>query len=116
MCELEQAIERFLAELAREGSSPHSLRAYAGDLRQFQEFLSPPEMAPPAPAEIDLLTLREWMLWLYRQHLSAVSIRRKLAAVRGLFRYLDREGVVTANWARLLRTPKAPQRQQPDGR
>ncbi|MGA2148490.1 MAG: tyrosine-type recombinase/integrase [Bryobacteraceae bacterium] len=110
MCELEQAIGRYLDELAREGSSPHSLKAYAGDLRQFVEFLSPPETAPPAPAEIDLLTLREWMVWLYRRHLSAVSIRRKLAAVRGLFRFLHREGVVEANLARLVRTPKAPQK------
>ncbi|MGP8244169.1 MAG: tyrosine recombinase XerC [Bryobacteraceae bacterium] len=110
MCELEQAIGRYLDELVREGSSPHSLRAYAGDLRQFVEFLSPPDLAPPAPAAIDLLTLREWMLWLYRQHLSAVSIRRKLAAVRGLFGFLHREGVVSANLARLVRTPKAPQK------
>jgi integrase/recombinase XerC len=54
--------------------------------------------------------LREWKLWLYGKRLSAVSIRRKLAAVRGLFRFLHREGVVAANLARLLRTPKAPQK------
>jgi integrase/recombinase XerC len=110
MSELERAIGQYLDELARVGSSPHSLRAYASDLRQFVEFLSPPDTAPPAPAAIDLLALREWMLWLYEQHLGAVSIRRKLAAVRGLFRFLHREGVVPANLARLVRTPKAPQK------
>jgi integrase/recombinase XerC len=39
-----------------------------------------------------------------------VTIRRKLAAVRGLFRFLMREGLVTVNVARLVRTPKAPQK------
>ena len=35
-------------------------------------------------------------------------MRRKLAAVRSLFKFLLREGVVTKNVARLVRTPKAP--------
>jgi integrase/recombinase XerC len=101
-------IERYLAELAREGASPHSLRAYAADLGQFLEYLSPPDLAPPEPGAIDLLILREWLVSLYRDSLSAVTIRRKLAAVRGLFRFMVREGVNTVNVARLVRTPKAP--------
>lgn len=47
---------------------------------------------------------------LYRQGLEAVSIRRKLAAVRSLFKFMQKEGVVTVNVARLVRTPKAPQK------
>jgi integrase/recombinase XerC len=108
--ELEQAIERYLADLARTAVSPHTLDAYRSDLEQLVEFLSPPETEPPAPEAIDLLLLREWMLWLYRQSLQAVSIRRKVAAVRGLFQFLQREGVVPINVARLLRLPKAPQK------
>jgi integrase/recombinase XerC len=107
---LESEIERYLAGLARTAASPHTLDAYRSDLRQLLEFLSPPEAEPPAPESIDLLLLREWMLWLYRQELEAVSIRRKVAAVRGLFQFLQREGVVAINVARLLRLPKAPQK------
>ncbi len=107
---LEQEIERYLAELARTAVSPHTLDAYRSDLRQLLDFLSPPECEPPAPEAIDLLLLREWMLWLYRQELEAVSIRRKVAAVRGLFQFLQREGVAPINVARLLRLPKAPQK------
>ena len=91
-------------------SSPHTLDAYAADLRQFLEFLSPPELPPPEPGKVDVLVLREWLAGLYRDRLSAVTIRRKLAAVRGLFRFLLREGVVTVNVGRLVRTPKAPQK------
>ena len=110
MSELARQIERYLEELARGGASPHTVAAYAADLRQFLEFLSPPEMAPPEPQAVDLLILREWLAALYRMKLAAVTIRRKLAAVRGLFRFLLREGVVRINVGRLVRTPKAPQK------
>jgi site-specific recombinase XerD len=52
MSELARQIERYIAELARGGASPHTVAAYAADLRQFLEFLSPPEMAPPEPPSI----------------------------------------------------------------
>jgi len=107
---LEHEIERYLAALARTAASPHTLDAYRSDLRQLVEFLSPPGAPPPPPEAIDLLLLREWMLWLYRQKLEAASIRRKVAAVRGLFQHLQREGVAAINVARLLRLPKAPQK------
>jgi integrase/recombinase XerC len=50
------------------------------------------------------------MSGLYEQGLSAVSVRRKLAAARSLFEFLARAGEVPTNVARLVRTPKAPQR------
>jgi integrase/recombinase XerC len=107
---LEQEMERYLAEMARTAVSPHTLDAYRSDLLQLLEFVSPPGAEPPLPEAIDLLLLREWMFWLYRQQLAAVSIRRKVAAVRGLFQFLQREGVAAINVARLLRLPKAPQK------
>jgi integrase/recombinase XerC len=108
MSELAEHIERYLQELARGGASTHTVDAYAADLRQFLQYFSPPDLEPPAPQSIDLLMLREWLASLYRDRLMAVTIRRKLAAVRGLFRFLLREGVVAINVARLVRTPKAP--------
>jgi integrase/recombinase XerC len=106
--ELARQIQRYLEDLARGGASPHSVLAYESDLREFLVFLSPPETEPPAPAAIDVLIVREWLVALYRNDLAAVTIRRKLAALRGLFRFMLREGVVKVNVARLVRTPKAP--------
>jgi integrase/recombinase XerC len=106
--ELAKQIDRYLAELARRGNSAHTIDAYGADLREFLHYLSPPETEPPAPGAIDLLILREWLASLYSQQLIAVTIRRKLAAARGLFRYMLREGVVPINVAKLVRTPKAP--------
>src|SRR5258708_1365605 len=113
--ELGGAIARYLAELARENASPHTLRNYASDLAQFLEYFSPPgtgsaETQPPAPAAITVPMLREWMAELYERRLDPLSIRRKLAAVRSLFQFLLREGTVPANLARIVRTPKAPKR------
>jgi integrase/recombinase XerC len=112
MSELEREIGRYLAEMTRRQASPHTLESYGGDLRQFLEYFSPRGNDPPAPAQIGVLEIREWMADLYnRPHqapLSAVSIRRKLAAVRSLFRFLSREGLIPVNPARLVRTPKAP--------
>ena len=54
--------------------------------------------------------LREWLGDLYRRKLSAVTMRRKLAAVRSFFNFMLRSGVVAVNKAKLVRTPKTPQR------
>jgi integrase/recombinase XerC len=108
--ELEQQIIRYVEELVRAGGSEHSVRAYESDLRQFLEYLSPPDLDPPSPDAIDVLILREWLAALYRDELAAVSIRRKLAAVRGLFKFMLRESAVRINTARLVRTPKAPKK------
>lgn len=108
MSELEQLIGRFLDELRRENVSPHTTRNYGTDLRQFLEYFTPPEGGPPSVQQLDTLAIREWMGDLYRQSLSAVTMRRKLAAVRSLFKFLVREGVLTSNRAKLVGTPKAP--------
>jgi integrase/recombinase XerC len=108
--ELAAWIERYLQERRRENVSPHTLRNYAADLDQFLEYLTPPGGSPPAPAAIDLLTLREWLGSMYDRGLEVVSTRRKLAAVRSFFRFLVGQRVLAANTARLLRTPKAPRK------
>ena len=63
---------------------------------------------PPSPAAFDLLSLREWLAYLYEQGNKPATIRRKLAAVRSMFRYLSREHRIEADPARLLRVPKMP--------
>jgi integrase/recombinase XerC len=110
MSELGGAIERYLAELGRQNASSHTLRNYASDLEQFRHYFSPVGADPPAPRELTALELREWLGSLYDRGLNVISIRRKLAAVRSLFKFLLREGGIATNIARLVRTPKAPKR------
>ena len=110
MSELAGRIDTYIRDLARAGNSPQTVAAYSADLSEFLAFLSPPGAPPPAPRDIEVLTLREWLLWLYNRPNSAVTIRRKLAAVRGLFKFMAREGAVAVNVAKLVRTPKAPKK------
>jgi integrase/recombinase XerC len=110
MSELERTIERYLVALRAQNSSPHTLRNYESDLRQFLDYFSPPETEAPAPGAITTLDLREWLGSLYDRGLDAISIRRKLASVRSFFGFLAREGAIETNVARQVRTPKAPKR------
>lgn len=103
MSELRQQADLYLAELTRQAMSPHTLRNYASDLDQFCE-----HFAQHAPPEIDVLALRGWLASLYERKLEVISIRRKLASVRSLFRFMLRNGVIAVNTAKLVRTPKAP--------
>jgi integrase/recombinase XerC len=103
MSELRNQIELYMAELARQNMSPHTLRNYRSDLEQFFEFF------PAAhPSALDVLALRGWLASMYDRKLSTISIRRKLAAVRSLFRFMLKGGLISINTAKLLRTPKAP--------
>ncbi len=62
------------------------------------------------PAEIDSLTIRAFIADLHGRGISRSSIARKLASLRSFFRYLCREGVLQANPAKLVSTPKLPKR------
>lgn len=110
MSELREAIQEYIGELTRGGASAHTLRNYGADLRQFEEYFVRPGLAPPAPAEFDQWQLREWLADLHGQGLSKVTIRRKLAAVRGMFDCQLRRGRISVNRAKLLTTPKMPQK------
>jgi len=110
MSDLTDKIDLFMAELERRNASPMTVQSYASDLRDFVEYLTPPGEDPPAVAKIDLLILREYLAAQYERGLQAVSIRRRIAAIRALFRHLTKEGLLTANPARMLRTPKTPQK------
>ncbi len=108
MSELAVAIEDFLGEQARRNDSEHTLRNYRADLLEFLAYFSPPGTEPPALAAIDLLSLREWLAHLYEREQKPATIRRKLASLRSLFRFLSREHRIARDPARLLRLPKMP--------
>ena len=108
MPEIASQIDRFLEELTRRNASAHTLRNYGSDLRQFCDYFAIDGKPQPKVEDIDVLAIREWLGDLYQQSLTAVSMRRKLAAVRSFFKFMAREGIIQTNVARLVRTPKAP--------
>ncbi len=108
MSDLRNAIDDYLASLARGNDSPHTLRNYAADLDEFLEYFSPEGTVPPALAEFDLLALREWLAHLYDREQKPATIRRKMASLRGLFRFLSREKRILKDPAKQLRLPRMP--------
>lgn len=105
---LGEAAARFLASLRRSNASPHTILGYDADLRQLVAYLAPPGGAPPAPAEIDNLTLREFLGDRMAQGASRKTISRKLSTIRVFMDFLVREGTIPKNPARLLDSPKLP--------
>lgn len=86
--------------------SPHTLRNYASDLEQFKDhLLSIEKREDIASADIDRLTIREWMASLHDDH-KKTSVARKLASLRTFFQFLIREGKLEANPAKLVATPR----------
>jgi integrase/recombinase XerC len=106
--DLASQVQDYLKELERENASAHTIRSYAADLRQFVAYFTPPGSEAAQTQSIDALAIREWLGWLYRERLSPVSTRRKLAAVRSFFRFLERRGAIELNAARLVQSPKTP--------
>lgn len=94
----------------RKGCSPATLAAYAADLSQFQEMLRAQGHSLEAPRRIERRHVRQFLAALYRAGTAKSSMARKLAAVRGFFRYLIRLRLVEANPADGVRNPKQDQR------
>ena len=102
------ALDEFTTYLRDERNvSPHTLRAYEREIARFVSFATA-EMACARPQEVAPATVRAYLANLHQSRLARVSMQRALAALRTYFRFLGREGVVTANPARTVPTPRAP--------
>lgn len=83
-------------------ASPHTLRGYLGDLRDFAAFL---QRAKGKTATIDRNVIRAYIAQLHGRNQPA-SVARKLSALRGFFRFLVRCGVLETDPAAAIRAPK----------
>jgi integrase/recombinase XerC len=86
------------------GASPHTLRSYAADLRQFRRFLA--DRSVKDVRAVDTRLIRAWLASLHDRRLSKATVARKLASVRSLLRFLARRGVLGVNPARQVRSPR----------
>jgi integrase/recombinase XerC len=102
---VERGIDDFLSGLRQRNTSGHTIKAYEHDLAVFAEYVGPAQLRV-----IDHLRIRGFLSYLYERGLSKTSVARSLAAVRSLFRWLAREGVVEQNPAKLVATPKLPKK------
>lgn len=96
---LSRNVEEFLAALTVErGFSPATVSAYRRDLGQYASYLRGRD---PTPAEVDGFVAS-------LQHLTATTIARKIAAVRGFHRFLVAEGMADHDPTALVEAPRRP--------
>jgi len=100
-----RAVADFLRHLRERNASPHTIKAYRGDLANFAAYAG-----SRVWKEIDHITIRGFLSQLYEKGLSKTSVARSLAAVRSLYRWLAQEGVVEQNPAKLVATPRVPKK------
>jgi len=87
--------------------SPHTLRNYRLDLTQFLEFFCQERRDRPL-SEVTYKELRAFLAGALKGR-SKTTLARKLSALRTFFKYLQRQGVVSGNPARLAPSPKLEQ-------
>lgn len=101
----DDATTTFLDQLRSvEARSDHTLAAYERDLRALRGFLG----EPPERATQD--ELRAFLASERRRGLGNRSLSRRMAALRGFYRFLTREGLREDNPSTGLRLPKAGRR------
>jgi integrase/recombinase XerC len=102
---VEKAIDQFLRSLRERNASAHTIKAYAGDLENFSNYVGSRNWK-----DIDHVTVRGFLAHLYEKGLGKTSVARSLAAVRSLYRWLAQQGEVEQNPAALVATPKLPKK------
>jgi integrase/recombinase XerC len=100
-----RAVADFIRHLREINASQHTIKAYSGDLSLFAAYAG-----SRGWKQIDHVAVRGFLSQLYEKGLSKISVARALAAVRSLYRWLAREGVVEQNPAKLVSTPKLPKK------
>ena len=91
-------IEDFLTYLRYElNLSAYTVLCYKTDLGQMVEFLCGGDAAAFDAGTVTAADVRAWMAWLAKRGVGQRSVRRKVQAVRALYKYLMRQGKAVEN-------------------
>ena len=102
---LDDAIARYLDHLGRARlASPNTVRSYAADLASFAAWARREGVDALAATTRQL---RRYLADLDRAGYATTTVDRHLSALRGLYRWMAREGLVQGDAAAALQTPKA---------
>ncbi|QEE29502.1 tyrosine-type recombinase/integrase [Terriglobus albidus] len=101
--------EEFLRVIEGErGASPHTLRAYRRELKDFATYLAETFGEQRSILKVEHTHIRNYLAVLFDRGLGKPSAARALAAIRSWFKWLAKTGHVQQNPALLVSTPKLP--------
>lgn len=101
-------VEEYLTYLRVErGLAPLSLEAYEKDLTDFEAFLGKADKAICAVGRDEIA---DFEALLFKRGLASTTIRRKLSALKGLYRFLMQEGIHDQNPLATVPGPKVPEK------
>ena len=86
--------------------SDHTLTAYRNDLFEFQDFIEANYEIKSDWKDVSHHMIREWVIQLMDGGISPKSVNRKLSSLKGFFKFLIREGLVSQNPAGRVQAPK----------
>lgn len=92
------------------GYSDATIRAYATDLEQFDDFLARVKRRLEKPKRINRDHVRGFLAELHRRQLSKTSMGRKLSSLRAYFKYLVRHKEIAKDPMAGIRNPKQEKR------
>jgi integrase/recombinase XerD len=97
-------IDEYLAHLRLErGLSPTTLASYTNDLKLFEQFCK--RRGVTSVARVRTVTIREFLHWL-RETRQPATAARKLACLKGFFKFFAAQGTVTENPTAFVETPR----------
>jgi integrase/recombinase XerC len=107
---VEGEVSEFLSYLSlQKRYSPLTITNYQIDLQQFQVFLAL-EVPVIGLLEVNFRHVRSFTAALMEKGLSAVSVNRKLSALKSFYRYQLKMGVLSINPTEVVQGPKKPKR------
>jgi site-specific recombinase XerD len=96
----------FYAQTLEGGNySPQSIKAYLGDLGQFIEWLKTRRVDWDIPYRMQRIDIVEFINHLGKRKASAVTRKRKLAAIRGFLKFLKENQIIFGNPADTIEGP-----------
>lgn len=105
----EQWLAAFLGHLQHERRlSVHTLAAYRRDLAHLHDYCDANGVTEWSA--LSAASVRHYVAWRHRKGISGRSLQRELSALRSLFNYLLREGVVGSNPGLDIPAPKSEKR------
>ncbi len=90
--------------------SPHTIKSYSSDLKQFSKFLSKVCNINSDINQVTFQTIRSWVVCLLENNINPRSVNRKISVLKSYYKFLLQEGILSYNPMIKIISPKTSKR------